>query len=74
MFNHYHSRNIKPNYHHKTGAVKNPMEGATTIINCAVNPALEHVGGVYYQDCQPASTTSVARLPYYFLNENKMIY
>lgn len=74
MFYHYCSRNNKLKSSNQKGAVKNPMDGATTIINCAVNPALESVGGVYYQDCQPASTTSVARLPYYFLNGNKIIY
>ncbi|XP_045197973.1 retinol dehydrogenase 14-like [Mercenaria mercenaria] len=43
------------------GVMRTPIQGATTIINSAVNPDLKSVSGVYFKDCQPASTTSVSR-------------
>lgn len=42
-----------------TGLIKTALHGATTVINCAVSPDVE--GGVYYKDCKPARTASVAR-------------
>lgn len=43
------------------GVMRSPFDGAATVINCAVNPELKTAGGVYFKDCQPASTTSVSR-------------
>lgn len=43
------------------GLMRTPLYGATTIINSAVNPELKSMSGVYFKDCQPASTTSVSR-------------
>lgn len=41
--------------------MKTPYEGAVAMINAAVNPELAGVSGVYYVDCKPAFTTSVAK-------------
>ncbi|KAL4232903.1 hypothetical protein ACF0H5_007590 [Mactra antiquata] len=43
------------------GKMKTPIEGATSIINAAVNPALTGVNGIYYYDCKSSYTTGTAR-------------
>lgn len=35
-----------------------PEKGAMTTINCAVNPELAGVSGVYYKNCKPAQPAS----------------
>lgn len=43
------------------GVTKNPLEGAETTINAAINPDLKGVRDVYYVNCKPTSTSSTAR-------------
>ena len=38
-----------------------PEKGAMTTINCAVNPELAGVSGVYYEKCKPAQPSRLAR-------------
>ncbi|XP_052244115.1 retinol dehydrogenase 14-like [Dreissena polymorpha] len=42
------------------GAMRDPLDGARTIIDLAVNPVYQGVGGHYYKDCSVASVTSTA--------------
>ena len=41
--------------------MKTPLEGATSVINAAVNPELAGVSGMYYKDCKDGYKTSVAK-------------
>lgn len=43
------------------GMTVTPEKGAMTTINCAVNPELAEVSGVYYSNCKPAQPSSLAR-------------
>lgn len=43
------------------GMAKTPEKGAMTTINCAVNPELAGVSGVYYDNCKPAQPSQLAR-------------
>lgn len=43
------------------GMVQTPEKGAMTTINCAVNPELAGVSGVYYINCKPAQPSQLAR-------------
>ncbi|XP_068698762.1 retinol dehydrogenase 12-like isoform X1 [Montipora foliosa] len=43
------------------GLAKSPKEGAVTTINCAVNPELAGVSGVYYINCKAAQPSKLAR-------------
>ena len=43
------------------GMVKTPEKGAITTINCAVNPELAGVSGIYYVNCKPAQPSQLAR-------------
>lgn len=44
-----------------SGSPRTPLEGATSLINAAVNPALAGVIGMYYKDCKDGYKSSVAR-------------
>ena len=43
------------------GMLHTPEKGARTTINCAVNPELAGVSGVYYINCKPAQPSQLAR-------------
>lgn len=43
------------------GMAKTPEKGAMTTINCAVNPELAGVSGVYYDNCKPSQPSQLAR-------------
>ena len=43
------------------GMLQTPEKGARTTINCAVNPELAGVSGVYYINCKPAQLSQLAR-------------
>ncbi|KAL4232547.1 hypothetical protein ACF0H5_007238 [Mactra antiquata] len=43
------------------GLMRTPLVGATTVINCAVNPQLKGVTGFYYKDCTPTSVSSLCK-------------
>lgn len=43
------------------GMTETPEKGAMTTINCAVNPELAGVSGVYYINCKPAQPSRLAR-------------
>jgi len=44
------------------GLGRTPQQGAITIINCAVNPALNSQQAVYYDsNCRPEQATDAAR-------------
>ena len=43
------------------GMLQTPEKGARTTINCAVNPELAGVSGVYYINCKPAQPSQLAR-------------
>ena len=43
------------------GILRDPIDGAATSINCAVNPELAGVGGVYFSDCKPDVTSAQAQ-------------
>ncbi|XP_048239840.1 retinol dehydrogenase 14-like [Haliotis rufescens] len=43
------------------GFTKTPLQGATTLIDAAVNPVWRGVSDVYLVDCKPSSTHSCAR-------------
>ncbi|XP_020623288.1 dehydrogenase/reductase SDR family member on chromosome X-like isoform X2 [Orbicella faveolata] len=43
------------------GMLETPERGAMTTINCAVNPELAGVSGVYYINCKPAQPSQLAR-------------
>ena len=62
-------RNFEDSYiwwtYHKVvkgmGILRDPIDGAATSINCAVNPELAGVGGVYFSDCEPDVTSAQAQ-------------
>ena len=43
------------------GQMKNPLEGATSVINGAVNPELAGISGMYYKDCKDSNKTATAK-------------
>ncbi|KAK3581720.1 hypothetical protein CHS0354_023407 [Potamilus streckersoni] len=43
------------------GFIKEPDDGAKTIINTAVNPDLIGIGCVYYVDCKPTNTSAASK-------------
>lgn len=54
-------RTIYPTAAKIFGQMKTPLEGATSVINAAVNPELAGVSGMYYKDCKDGYKTSVAK-------------
>lgn len=43
------------------GVSKSPLEGAETVINAAINPALKGTRDKHYNNCKPTSISSTAR-------------
>ena len=45
----------------RLGMLETPEKGAMTTINCAVDPELAGISGVYYIHCKPAQPSQLAR-------------
>ena len=44
------------------GFTKEPLEGAESSINAAINPSFKGVKDIYYESCKASSPSSAARL------------